>query len=363
MRFTKDSLSFLGVYAKCADTKQAQNDKFQIKTSVDDQTATFSQFSANAIVITTLKAEIKEDFTGVYPIGQFLALIQSIPSSEYIDIKSDGVYFKSNRYEFEKFNFEDAFKDTEKFIELINGEGKSITISQFSKTTKSLIGPDDLEFVLALNGNFVSAISGDTITCSYKTDNPSDITFYIPKLAVTLCNEAKLESVVFSQRVLDDQTFYFTNIGSTYIIFMNKEYNTDIAKLFTDELRCMYDHDTMIVINKTVLKGALDRIKVFSAKSIYSRVYCSSTNNQFKIESKEQNSGYAIELIDAKLDDALKDQEKLFCASQAYLSTILSFLKGEMVVIHSDAYSPDGVAIKVTDEIGDDFFILCFIPE
>ena len=363
MKFTKESLSFLGIYAKCADTKQAQNDKFQIKASTVEKSVTFSQFSDSAIVITKLDTDVDVDFTGIYPIGQFLALIQSVPNDAMLDIKSDGIYFNNNKYEFEKFSLEASFADTEKFIELIALDGESIKVTDFSKTKSSLIGNDDMGFVSILNENFVSSISGDTITCSYKTGNEKDSAFFIPKLAVTLCNEAKLESATFYKRTLGDNDFYFVALGKTNIIFQHKDYNKDILGLFTEETKAMYDHEYRIRIKKDSLKDALNRIKVFSSKNIYSRIYCATTNNQFKVESKEQNSGYAVELIEADMDDHLKEQDHLFCISQAYLSTVISYLKGELIIIHADRYSSEGVAIKITDEIGDDFFILCFVPE
>ena len=49
--------------------------------------------------------------------------------------------------------------------------------------------------------------------------------------------------------------------------------------------------------------------------------------------------------------------------SQNILSTAINTLKGEKVVIHSNVYSPDEKTIKVTDEIGEDFFVVVLVSE
>ena len=365
MNFVKEELSFLSIFAKCADTKRPHNDKFQIKTDPARNVIVFSQISDAATIINEVNKTIDEDINSIYPINQFLALINSLPAGASIDIKNDGIHFNNNKYEFEKYNADDVFISIDETITALAKTTESITVSDFGKTKNSFIGQEPLDYVLVIDGKFLSALSCDTLVCSYHTNNDKSNTFFVPKLAVTLCNDSKKDSVEFKAISLgkNDEKSYAVFLEGTHVIFMNKEYNKDMASLFEEDSKPLYDHPSKIKINKNLLKDALNRIKVFSSKNIYSRVYCSTTNNEFKVESKEQNSGYAVEIVEAEVDEAIKNQNPIFCISQAYLSTVVSYLKGEQVVIHSNVFSPDGVAVKITDELGEDFFILCFVPE
>jgi hypothetical protein len=361
MIFNKEELSFLGMYYKCADTKLSQNDKFQISANKETQKVIFSQFSDNATIITKLDKIVDENFTGVYSVGQFASLIQSIPSESAIHIKTDGVYFNDNKYEFEKFNFNDVFNDVDTLLlSMESPQENTIVINDFLKTSKSLMGQGVFDCVALSKGNFVSTMSLDTLTCSYKTSNDVALKMYIPKLAVLLCNEMKLDIVTFNTGKLADKDFNFITIKNTHIIFARRDY--DVADIFDEEMVEMYEHKSIVTIKKEVLKEALNRIKVVASKAIHSRIYCSCTNNKFKIESKEQNSSQALELVDAQVDKDLIDNSS-FIISQSHLSTIISYFRGENIVIYAPNNFVDGVVIKISDEIGEDFFILNFISE
>ena len=276
MNFVKEELSFLSIFAKCADTKRPSNDKFQIKTDPARGVVVFSQISDSATIIKEVKKAIDEELNGIYPINQFLALVNSIPNEATIDIRDDGIHFNNNKYEFEKANAEDVFISIDETIGAISKSDEVISISDFSKTKNSFIGQEPLDYVLAIDGKFISALSCDTLVCSYTTSNNKEKTFFIPKLAVTLCNEYKKESVEFKSVVLgkNEEKSYAVSFDDTYVIFSNKEYNKDMASLLEEDSKPLYDHPTKISINKTLLKDALNRIKVFSSKNIYSRVYC-----------------------------------------------------------------------------------------
>jgi hypothetical protein len=361
MIFVKEELSFLNIFTKCADNKQPQNDKFQIKADKENQQVTFSQISDGAVVITPVSKKIDEDFLGVYPIAQFVAIIASLPKDAEVDLRNDGIHFNGSRYEFEKFAYETVFTDIDRYRDLILGEHESVEIEDFGVTKSSLMGTDAdrVDTVNVANGYFVSTVTLESITCAYKTKNKSETTFFIPKLIVSLCNEAKKEKVVFKKVDSSNFKFYFTVIENTYLIFNEKEYQT--PNIFDEDIVAIYETTSKIVINKNELKEVLNRIKVFSSKNLYTRVKCSTTNNKFTIESKEPNSGYAVEHIDAEIDLDLQNQELAFAASQAYLSNVISVLKGEKVVINTRPYSLDNPVMKITDEFNEDFFIVSFV--
>jgi hypothetical protein len=207
------------------------------------------------------------------------------------------------------------------------------------------------------NGSFISAPNNESLLCAYKTSNSRDVLFYIPKLAGIIGVDNKKETMDFYK----SGEYIFININNTYIIFSIKEYS--LPNIFEKEFIQVYDHKTKIEINKNIFKDVLNRFKIFSAKNIFNRIKCSSTNNQFIVESKEPNSGYAIEKMEANIDDLLKNQEILFYVSQNILSIAINALKGEKIIIHSNVYTPDEKTIKITDEIGDDFFVIVLVSE
>jgi hypothetical protein len=362
MIFVKEELSFLNIYTKCADNKQPQNDKFQIKANKESQQVIFSQISDGAIVTTPIYKKVDSEFVGVYPIAQFVAIIASLPKEAEVDIQNDGIHFNGNHYEFEKFAYEAVFTDVEISIEdVIKNNSDSIEILDFGISKNSLMGleTDGVDAIKVTNGYFVSTLTLESITCAYKTKNKPEINFFIPKLIVSLCNEAKKEKVILKKIGSGNIQFHYTIIDHTTIIFTEKEYQT--PDVFNADIVSIYETPSKIVINKNEFKEVLNRIKVFSSKNLYTRVKCSTTNNKFTIESKEPNSGYAVEHIDAEIDTDLQNQELAFAASQAYLSNVVSVLKGEKVVINTRPYSPDNPVMRITDEFNEDFFIVSFV--
>lgn len=361
MIFTKEELSFIGIYAKCSDTKRPEHDRFRIKTDKEKQEVIFSQFSEGVTLITTLKKPVEENMEVFFPVNQFLPFINSIPVNSEIDIKTDGVHFNGNRYEFETIELSSIFNGTDKFKELVTDKSNVVSISDFGLIKNSFTGPEGFDCTLLVEGNFVSAPNDNTIVCSYKTTNDKLVSFYIPKLAGIIGLENKSDKLDFYKMVFGDDEYWFIEIGNTTLIFNKKDYM--LPNIFDDETKNQYDHKAKIEIDKSVFKDVLNRIKVFAARNVHTRIVCSTTNNQFIIESKEPNSGYAIEKVEASIDDALKDQEKLFFIPQTSISTAVNYLKGDNVIIHSNPYSPDEVAVKITDEIGEDFFIVCLLGE
>jgi len=361
MIFTKEELSFIGIYAKCSDTKRPEHDRFRIKTDKEKQEVIFSQFSEGVTLITTLKKPVEENMEVFFPVNQFLPFINSIPVNSEVDIKSNGIHFNDNRYEFETIELSSVFNGTDAFKELITDKSKVTTISDFNLIKNSFTGVDGFDCTLLVDKSFVSAPNDNTIVCSYKTINDNSISFYIPKLAGIIGLENKSDKLDFYQVEFNGDTCWFIEIGNTSIIFTKKDYI--LPNIFEDETKSQYDHEAKIEIDKSVFKDVLNRIKIFAARNVHTRIVCSTTNNQFIIESKEPNSGYAIEKVEASIDDVLKNQEKLFFVPQTSISTAINYLKGDKVIIHSNPYSPDEVAIKITDEIGEDFFIVCLLGE
>lgn len=358
MIFNKEDFSFLSMYAKCSDTKMPQNDKFRIKASKEKQNVVFEQFSDNIFITTTLNKTVDKDLEVKFPVNQFLAFINSVPVNSEIDIQENGIHFNKNRYEFETIDLSSVFSGTEMYYTMIADQANTkTTISNFGLIKNSLTGADGFDCTLLKNGYFISEPIDSAIISVYKTTNDKNICFNIPKIAGVLALESKLDSVDFYL----NGKYKFIVIGTTYIFFGDKDYN--LPDVFEEDTVKQYDHSTKIEIPKNAFKDMLNRIKIFSAKNIYTRVVASSTNNQFVIESKEPNSGYAIEKIDADIDSELKEQEKLFFIPQTDLSTAVNNLKGDKIIIHTNVYSPDEVAVKITDELNEDFFIICLLPE
>ena len=359
MIFLKEELSFLSMYSKCSDTKLPEHDKFKINVNSEKGEVTFSQFSDEIVLITTLNKTSDTSFEVVFPVNQFFAFINSIPVNAEIDIQSNGIHFNGNRYEFETVDLSSIFEGVDAFKDLVKDTSNKVSIVNFGLIKNSIIGnsADQLDCTMLTNGSFVSAPNNESLLCAYKTSNNKDVSFYIPRLAGIIGVDNKKEVMDFYK----SGEYVFINVNNTHIIFTAKEYN--LPNIFDEDFKQIYDHPSKIEINKNILKDAINRIKIFSAKNIFNRIKCSSTNSQFIIESKEPNSGYAIEKIEASIDDALKEQETLFYVSQTILSTAINALKGEKIIIHSNVYTPDEKTIKVTDEIGDDFFIVVLVSE
>jgi len=360
MKFTKEELSFLSIHSKCADTTQPWSDKVKVFTDKEKGEVVFSQFSDQVIVLSSIKKNITEDFESYLPISQLISLVNTLSKEEDIDITSHNVVIiGDNKYEFETFELVEVFKDTDTFKSLQSYE--TTTISDFSKTKNSLMGADLLDCVNLVNKSFVSSVSSDSITMSYKSLNDKSINFFIPKLAVSIVNDNKLEECAFKKQDLNGKIYYIITIKNTNVIFTEKEYA--LPNVFDDEIKVIYEHKNKIEFDKDLLKNALNRIKIFSANNVYSRIRFKAEDNKIIIESKEPNSSVATENIEASVDNELKNKGILFYISQNNLSTAIGYLKGKKIIIHTEVFSQDLVTIKVTDEIGDDFFIISLLPE
>lgn len=361
MIFTKEELSFISIFAKCADNRQIQNDKFRIKTSVEKQEVVFSQFSEDIVLIKTLSKKVEDDFEVIFPVNQFVSLINTLPDNGEIDIKHDGITFNGNRYEFESIDLSSVFNATDSYRVTEYNEADKVIISDFLNTKNSFMGIEGFSCTLLAEGNFISAPNDNALVCSYKTSNDKDVIFYIPKLASLIGVENKINLMNFYNLKINNSDCILINVQGIDIIFNKKNY--ELPNICEEEFKSLYEFDNKIEFNKSVLKESLNRIKIFSQKNIYTRVRCSTTNNQFIIESKEPNSGYAVEKLEAFIDNDLQNKDKVFFVSQSDLSIAVNALKGDKIIIRAHTIFEDAAVIKVMDETENDFFLVRCIPE
>lgn len=349
VEFNKKDLGFIGLYNLCIDNKSPLHDKFEIKCK--NNQVVFSQESDKCTLITMYDKTIDEDFQVVYSTAKVNSILNFVPDTESIIFTKEGLSFNKSKYDFEEEKL--TLNDSTELLELIkSGTQKEKIVFKNLKnmnTVKSYMGQEGLDTIVNVNDSFVAS-NEMGISAIIKSGNVSN--FNIPEILVNLIMFMKLSEIEID--VYDK--FVSTKIGDTYVIVPIKDYL--IPNIFADEFAEKYNHKNIITIPKDELIKAVQRIKVVASFNTYSRVFIYCFEDYIEIISKDNAN--AIETVTAKVDADLKDC--FFIISANYLFQIISSLEGKNIIIHA-VNDVDAVAVKITDETSDKFFIHCLYPD
>lgn len=352
MIFNKEELNFLELYSLLADNKDPRkNDKVQIKAKKDENIVIFSQFSEEATLITKLEKKVDEEFTLILPSPKLYSLIRTLSDNTILKIEKSGIFFNSNKYDFEKVDFE--LNDTDHFLMLSEKENDNKkVIKQVDKAflLKPYIGKNELAVIHLNNNYFISALSEGTVIAAMKTLENKNINFYFPKIIIDIAKLANIKEIEFD--LFEELGIYYFKINKTTIFMVNKE--NSLPDIFSDDIKKIYEHNYNIIINKNELLESLKRIKIIAMNNIDSRILCAFKDSKMYIESKDND--YACEIINAKIDKELENYSGYLSA--VILDNIINNITSENIILKINP-DKESIAIKLESESKDTFFIHC----
>jgi len=347
MKIKRSELEFLEIFSMCVDNKNPLNDKFQVKSNGTD--VVFTQMSNEATIIKAF--ESKETINVMFPTNQFTQLIKSFSADTEIDITDKGVVVGESKYEFEKVDYE--LPSTEQLYQKTKSDDftESFTLSDIKKmnTVKFCMGQEDLATIALMENSFVASNKSD-ITGVIKTANTFDKEFYFSKGIISILLKYGFDSI--SVDIEDD--FYHLSVNDVDMFVAFKEFS--LPNILSEDFKTIYEHPYECSVVKKDIQEILGRIKVFASSTVERRIHVTFKDKEMIVESKEKDSGYAVEKIKATYSDELEGHHIILSVSS--FSTLISYLTGNTVMIRA-INEKDANVIKIYDEIGDMFFIQC----
>lgn len=349
MKFTKQELLFLEMYAACSDTRNILHDKLIIKTDIENKKVIFAQISYDASLYTEIaKNDIDKDFTVIYDVNTFCSIIRLTPETEEIFIDGEKIKFgKNSTYDFKKYNLDSSIINK---LAVKNTTNNEVIIKDLSKVNllKSFIGVDSFAMISIFNNYFVASNSTD-ITGAVSTEN-KNVNFILPKTLLQLISLLKLNELKFEKINLDNSFFNKIIVNNTNIYLPERE--SKIENIFEKNIRDLYYHNTKSIVKKSDLLLALQRISITTSQNIYNRVCLIFEIDKIHIVNNEV--GHAEEIISAQSDKVLNGVKISLSAS--YLKMMASLIDGENVVLLISPDS-DAVAITLEGDTKDRFFV------
>jgi len=358
--FTKKELGFIGLYNLCIDNKSPLHDKFEIKCNKEE--TLIIQESDACTLITKFDKKNEEPSETIYSTAKVNSILSFVPDSDIITFTEKGMSFNKSTYDFEEDKIN--LNDVSEILNLVcNEDGNPPQYLQrycfknlkIMASVKGYVGQEGLDTIANMNGSFVAS-NEMGISAIVKSENQN--TFYIPEILVNMIMFKKLDEIEID--VYDN--FVSTKIEDTYIIVPTKEYL--IPNIFEEEFANKYNHKDTVVLSKEELVKAVQRIKVVASFNIYSRIFIYCFENYIEIVSKDNSK--AVETVNAKVDKDLIGH--YFIISANYLFQIANSLEGKNIIIHAlnDVELEEkekAVAVKITDELQNKFFIHCLYPD
>lgn len=355
INFQKKDLGFIGLYNLAIDNKNPLHDKFEIKGN-KEETLIIQESDACAL-ITIFDKKNEEEFNAIYSTSKVNSILSFVSDSEVITFSEKGIAFNKNVYEFEEEKVE--LTDMSEILNLItnNKYEQRLHFKDLKNilSVKGYIGQEGYDTIVNVNSSFVAS---NEMGISAIIKNENQDMFYIPKILVDLITYKKLDEI----EIDNYDKFIVSKIDNTYIIISKKEYI--IPNIFEEEFASKYNHKDTITVGKEELLKAVQRIKVVASFNIYSRIFIYCFKDYIEIVSKDNSK--AIEVVTAKVDENLVGH--YFIISANYLFQISNSLEGKNIIIHalndSELEEEDkAVAVKITDEVENKFFIHCLYPD
>jgi hypothetical protein len=353
--FTKKELGFIGLYNLCIDNKSPLHDKFEIKCNKEE--TIILQESDACTLITMFNKKNEEESETIYSTAKVNSILSFVPDSDIITFTEKGMSFNKSTYDFEEDKIN--LNDISELLTLIENKSYVQRLSfknlKTMSSVKGYVGQEGLDTIANMNGSFVAS-NEMGISAIVKSENQN--TFYIPEILVNMIMFKKLDEIEID--VYDN--FVSTKIEDTYVIVPTKEYL--IPNIFEEEFANKYNHKDIITLGKEELVKAVQRIKVVASFNIYSRIFIYCFENYIEIVSKDNSK--AVETVNAKVDKDLIGH--YFIISANYLFQIANSLEGKNIIIHAlnDKELEEqekAVAVKITDETENKFFIHCLYPD
>jgi hypothetical protein len=308
-------------------------------------------------LITTLKniESVVEDETFIFPIRQFVGVIQNTPNDCDIILTNNSIKVgDSINYSFEKRDdFVVQLKDASFYLNEINNSKFEILKLKDTKEAaklKSYIGTEDvLSTFIFMNNKFI--VSDNILTIIKSTENNSNQNVYFSKLFTDYLFALGKEEI----EIYIGEKIYYMNVAGTYCIFPIAEKNYYIIPdLFSEKVRAIYEHKNTCIIMKSDLMNALNRISIVTRQNEDSRTFFTFTNNNLIVENKEGD--YALEQVPiVSCDSELFDHNVVLSAVN--VKNILSLLTGNQCIFYVLPDKKEARTIMVKDEIGNDVFI------
>ena len=354
--FSKKELDFIGLYNLCIDNKSPLHDKFEIKCNKEE--TIIVQQSDKAILATFFDKKNDEEFSTIYSTAKVNSILSFIPEQEIITFTEKGLTFNKSEY-----NFEEESINSDDISEVLNLVMNNKYSKRYSfKNLKSMLAvknyigiEEGLDTIVNMNESFVAS-NEMGISAIVKSENKN--TFYIPKIIVDIVVFKKLDEIEID--VYDN--FILMKVDNIFIIVPIKDYR--IPNIFESDYADKYNHKDKIILSKEEIIKAVQRIKIIASSNIYSRIFIYCFENYIEIVSRDGSK--ALETVNAKVDKNLIGH--YFIISANYLFQIANSLEGKEIIIHSLNNSEldeneKAVAVKITDEIENKFFIHCLYPD
>ena len=360
IEFSKKELGFIGLYNLAIDNKSPLHDKFEIKCNKEE--TLIIQESDACTLITVFNKKNEEESETIYSTAKVNSILSFVPDSDIITFTEKGMSFNKSEYNFEEDKI--SVNDVSEILNLVDNEdndppqySQRLTFKNLKTMSaiKGYVGQEGYDTIVNINNSFISS-NEMGISAIIKSENQN--TFYIPEILVNMIIFKKLDEIEID--VYDN--FVSTKIDDTYVIVPTKEYL--IPNIFDEEFTSKYNHKDTVVLSKEELVKAVQRIKVIASFNIYSRIFIYCFENYIEIVSKDNSK--AVETVNAKVDKDLIGH--YFIISANYLFQIANSLEGKNIIIHALndkelSEEEKAVAVKITDEIQNKFFIHCLYPD
>ena len=352
VKFEKKDLDFMGIYSLCMDNKNPLHDKFEIKNYNDK--VLFIQESDHTTLITVIDKNIDECDL-IFPTPKVSAILSNVSLDDTIVFDKNKMSFNKSYYEFEDENI--SISDKTDLMNMIesNKHTQKYNFKNLKNinAVKTYIGNEGLDTIVNTNSTYLSS-NELGISAIIKNENNIEDVFNIPAVLIDIISLLKLDDIEID--VYKEYGVIVSKVNSTYVIIPIKDYL--IPNLFEEQYAEKYNHKDKIVVDKESLVKAVNRIKVIASTNVYSRIFIYCYTDYIELVSKDSNK--AVETVSAKVDKELIDS--YFILSSNYLYDISKSLEGKNIIIHA-LNDPTALAVKITDEIENKFFIHVLYPD
>lgn len=351
MIFKKKDLEFLKLYALCVDPVSITGRNFQIE-KISDNTIRFSQVNDNSYFFTDFNLTENIDyFCYNYPTNSIVQFLNTCSDEDEIEFNDNSIKLGNNSdYQFEKIDF--SLSGYEDLFDEAKNADYNLKIKDLQKINniKSYIGSDRGLDTVALMNNYFVASDKQNATSAIKTENDIKEMLFLSKLSINVLSQVKIDEIDI---YLDDKKYVF-NLLYTYIIIPQKEYI--LPNFFDANIKQFYNFDTKAKINKEKFLFALNRINVFAKDNVNSRIYMTFNKDNIVIESKDR--GYAIEKIEASIDDELIDHYVILSNNQL-LNSVKTIDSNNIIIKSIPSKDPKkATTISIWPENNEDVFVI-----
>ena len=337
MIFTKKELEFLKVFQSCSEDG---DDKLTIISEKESSKVYFTLFTDSIKLIEEKSMAVEEDFNLSIMLAQFNSMLAFCSDADNIEISQGKIKFGNNsEYDFETFDF-----NKENFDNLLNLslEGKDISLQDVSKmeTVSFAIGQEPEIACIAFQDNHFISYNG-TILTFIETKNQIDNNFYLPKMFYKLFQIFKFDSITLKDI---NSNYFYLSINNLKIYLHVSDYS--IPYIFDEGIKEKYEHQDIIVVDKSDLKLALARLKVLNQKTTYNRVFLYLKENLIHLEIKDDFKGYE-DVTAGLMDNILKDTH-VICNTGFLYDIVNNFISDKIIFKMKDDENLS--SIKLEDE-------------